>query len=52
MQLNLAFLEVPHQHETAQPLDAQARVAALEVLARIIAQALATTRQRKESGDE
>ncbi len=39
MQLNLAFLEIPNRSETVwDQLDEQQRVAALEVLARLIAQ--------------
>lgn len=40
MQLNLAFLDIPNPSETAwEQLDEQARIAALEMLAKLIAQA-------------
>ena len=53
MQLTLAFLEPspPTQQSTSQELDAQTRAAALNILARIIAQACETT-QNTEATDE
>ena len=40
VQLNLAFLDIPNPSETAwEQLDEQARIAALEMLAKLIAQA-------------
>lgn len=52
MQLNLAFLDAPQARETVPTLDAAARAAALEILARLIAKALETTPRQGESGDE
>lgn len=52
MQLTLAILEVPSLPAMPRDrLDAEARAKALEILARIIAQALETSRQ-KETIDE
>ena len=42
----------PQARETAPTLDAAARAAALEILARLIAKALETSPPQKESGDE
>jgi len=56
MQLTLAFLELPHptQPQSHQLDDAEARAEALDVLARIIAQAFETTEQpqQMEATDE
>jgi hypothetical protein len=46
MQLTLAFLEPPPpQQRLSDQLDAEARAEALKILARIIAQALQSTKQ-------
>jgi hypothetical protein len=55
MQLTLAFLELELPHPTPQPLsqqlvDAETRAEALDVLARIIAQAFETTGQTQQTG--
>jgi hypothetical protein len=52
MQLTLAFLELPHptpQPPSHQLDDAEARAEALDVLARIIAQAFETTEQPQQT---
>jgi hypothetical protein len=53
MQLTLAFLEPPPpaQQSLSQKLDAETRAEALNILARIIAQACETTKQT-ETTDE
>jgi hypothetical protein len=53
MQLTLAFLEPPSpaQQPPSQQLDAKTRAEALNILARIIAQACETTKQT-ETTDE
>jgi hypothetical protein len=53
MQLTLAFLEPfpPPRQSPSQNLDAKARAEALNILARIIAQAVETT-QQMEATDE
>ena len=53
MQLTLAFLEAPPpQHPTlSDQLDAEARIEAVRILARIIAQAIETAEQM-EATDE
>jgi hypothetical protein len=54
MQLTLAFLEVPKALPTlSDQLDAEARIEAVRILARIIAQAITTAeRTEKETTDE
>jgi len=52
MQLTLAFLEAaPPQPTLSDQLDAEARIKAVRILARIIAQAVATA-ERMEATDE
>jgi len=52
MQLTLAFLEAPPQQPTlSDQLDAEARIEAVKILARIIAQAVVTA-ERMEATDE
>ena len=52
MQLTLAFLEPPRLPTTPwDQLDAKARAAALEILARLIAQTLETSRQTEAADD-
>ena len=52
MQLTLAFLEAPPpQPMLSNQLDAEARVEAIRILARIIAQAIAVA-ERRETPDE
>ena len=52
MQLTLAFLEPPRLPITPwDQLDAEARAAALEILARLIVQAVETSRQTEVADD-
>ena len=52
MQLNLAFLDIPNPSATVwDQLDEEQRIAALEVLARLIAQA-AQNEQSVEGNDD
>ncbi len=52
MQLTLMFLEAPPPQPTlSAPLDAEARIEAIRVLARIIARAIETA-ERMEATDE
>jgi hypothetical protein len=52
MQLTLAFLELPPpEQRPSDQIDAEVRAEAIRILARIIAQALATTK-RTEAADE
>jgi hypothetical protein len=52
MQLTLAFLEAPPPQSTlSDQLDAEARVEAIRILARVIAQAIEMA-QRMETPDE
>lgn len=52
MQLTLAFLEAPSPQPTASDqLDAVARIEAVKILARIIAQAIESV-ERRETTDE
>jgi len=52
MQLTLTFLEAPPPQPTlSAPLDAEARIEAIRVLARIIARAIETA-ERMEATDE
>ena len=49
MQLTLAFLEaLPTQPTLSNQLDAEARIEAVCILARIIAQAIAATEQKEK----
>jgi hypothetical protein len=53
MQLTLAFLEsLPAQPALNDQLDAKARIEAVRILARIIAQATAPEQREKEKTDE
>jgi hypothetical protein len=54
MQLTLAFLEVPQAQPTlSDQLDAEARIQAVRILARIIAHAITAAKQKeKETTDE
>jgi hypothetical protein len=53
MQLTLAFLEDPPAQPTlSDQLDPEARIEAVEILARIIAQATAPEQREKETTDE
>ena len=53
MQLNLAFLEIPSPSASMwQALDEEQRVAALEVLARLIAQAARPEPSAEDSDDD
>jgi hypothetical protein len=53
MQLTLAFLEsLPAQPALNDQLDAEARIEAVRILARIIAQATALEQREKEKTDE
>ena len=52
MQLNLAFLDIPNPSATLwEQLDAEQRIAALDVLARLLAQA-AQNELNKEGNDD
>ena len=53
MQLNLAFLDIPNPSAPLwEQLDAEQRIAALDVLARLIAQAAQNELSREESDDD
>ncbi len=53
MQLNLAFLDIPNPSATVwEQLDEQQRIAALDLLAKLIAQAAQNELSREESDDD
>ena len=53
MQLNLAFLDIPTPSATVwEQLDEQQRIAALDLLAKLIAQAAQNELSREESDDD
>ncbi len=53
MQLNLAFLDIPNPSATVwEQLDEQQRIAALDLLAKLMAQAAQNELSREESDDD
>jgi hypothetical protein len=53
MQLTLAFIgDLPAQPTLSDQLDPEARIEAVRILARIIAQAITAAEQKKETIDE